>query len=1020
MFSAGLIFWATGVRAADSCVGFSGQQGEVCTLGARSADDEGDNVHYTYSWGDGSPDTWAPSQNGIPEPTSWYCDSWVQPNTWVPQNTWCWADHTWETAGAFTIYVYAYDEAGNVLKIGNELQGTPVPVTINSLELLASLTITTPSNAGWYNNNSFAYTAFCQADYGDNLNSCVLEVSQDGGSYTTAADAQSASCIGQTSCSYDAVYTYVANQEGHEFKYRLRVTDSSGSPPNNTTSYVVPSAGDIGYDESPPDVYVVSDSDIDAEPLLVTAPFLWLLDEPNYLVGPNSGISEWDLRYKKSTDSDWTTCKNNISITQATINFGSDDIDIGCSPITVTLESNTRYCFQARGRDNTDPANEEVWDDSDTDGDSCTNYQVTSPPNEPILIFPANGSNASVNTQLRWTGGDPDSVTVNYTVYLDTVNPPVVIDNPTSPISGGGNPLQVITYSPNTNLQSGLTYYWKVKAEDESDNTNESVVWSFKVNSPPVVSNVDITPTIVNQNATVSWTVRDVDGPPAQDLTFDIAYGVGNKAMASNLTLTGANCGVPIAPNYTYNCSYSLINWSCEPEVPVPGVQIKVKATDEIGDDSGYVVGNTFEINHTQPFTVNGSYSKNGPAPDAFTINPGSIDSPTISISTSDICTAVVADANAVGNETTCNGGNCTNLELKDLTRGSNSISFDLQEDSCLEIDYTINYNLITTCDKPYVQVDKGSIYSQGNIKAEFQPPENKYNASYLILGGGAGTTIVSFISGYCSAGQTEPPPINCSSGQNAPVPINSSFGKLIYPGASNSSSPRAGSFDYYGLTHKLNGSPVGDGEKNSYGHIVKITTDSDGHGDINLVGGLDFVFQETTAIDQSKSLDGKVYWVKGDLTINEKFTFNNTNPDGPSGAGLFIVDGDLKIDKDLFYDDNPLLAEALSRNLASVGWLVNGDVIINDSVKNVVGTFFVSGVAVGSTGTFSTGAGGDQLVVSGAVIAKKFNFERPSSSGDAPSEKIVADGRLLLNTPPGFFDIVSTLPIWRFHSPGQ
>ena len=92
------------------------------------------------------------------------------------------------------------------------------------------------------------------------------------------------------------------------------------------------------------------------------------------------------------------------------------------------------------------------------------------------------------------------------------------------------------------------------------------------------------------------------------------------------------------------------------------------------------------------------------------------------------------------------------------------------------------------------------------------------------------------------------------------------------------------------------------------------------------------------------------------------------------------------------------------------------GNVTINPSVSQIVGAFFVAGAAGG--GIFSTGAGPQQLTIFGAVIAKQLQLQRTASAGGGASERVVADGRVLLNTPPGFVDILSTLPTWQFRTP--
>ena len=89
-------------------------------------------------------------------------------------------------------------------------------------------------------------------------------------------------------------------------------------------------------------------------------------------------------------------------------------------------------------------------------------------------------------------------------------------------------------------------------------------------------------------------------------------------------------------------------------------------------------------------------------------------------------------------------------------------------------------------------------------------------------------------------------------------------------------------------------------------------------------------------------------------------------------------------------------------------------------SVSAAGGDASTAGISAGAAGggTFSTGAGPQQLTIFGAVIAKQLQLQRTASAGGGASERVVADGRVLLNTPPGFVDILSTLPTWQFRTP--
>jgi hypothetical protein len=95
---------------------------------------------------------------------------------------------------------------------------------------------------------------------------------------------------------------------------------------------------------------------------------------------------------------------------------------------------------------------------------------VNNPPYAPSNPSPANGATGvPVNSDLSWTGGDPDSGDfVTYDVYFGSSYPLTKIKSNTS---GTSCALENLDYS--------AKYYWKVVAWDNHQNTNASPVWSF-------------------------------------------------------------------------------------------------------------------------------------------------------------------------------------------------------------------------------------------------------------------------------------------------------------------------------------------------------------------------------------------------------------------------------------------------------------------------------------------------------------------------------------------------------------
>jgi hypothetical protein len=108
-----------------------------------------------------------------------------------------------------------------------------------------------------------------------------------------------------------------------------------------------------------------------------------------------------------------------------------------------------------------------------------TAYQINRPPYAPSNPSPVDGATGIlVNSDLSWTGGDPDSGDfVTYDVYFGSSFHLTKIKSNTS---GTSCALDNLNYS--------MKYYWKVVAWDNHQNTNASPLWSFTTKtdtSPP-------------------------------------------------------------------------------------------------------------------------------------------------------------------------------------------------------------------------------------------------------------------------------------------------------------------------------------------------------------------------------------------------------------------------------------------------------------------------------------------------------------------------------------------------------
>ncbi len=270
----------------------------------------------------------------------------------------------------------------------------------------------------------------------------------------------------------------------------------------------------------------------------------------------------------------------------------------------------------------------------------------------------------------------------------------------------------------------------------------------------------------------------------------------------------------------------------------------------------------------------------------------------------------------------------------------------------------------------PWLETKYGSIYGRGNVGTPdtATAPQGSYNASYCILASG---NIVNLIS-------------------QDPTCVTPAYRNLGFPNVSQKYKTITGIIDF--------------------DRILK---------------GDQIVYQNQD-VDAAlpKTLGGKVYYFNAvgvnSYTIDSPMTFYNARNLQSSGAGTVVVNGDLYINSNLYYEGNPVSGQI--ENLASIAWIVKGDVIISPGVSNLVGNFIAlgkSGVAcpAATCGHFKTGddsASPRQLVVNGLVMAKKFSFERFYKAAGKSAEKIIYDGRVIVNTPPGLEDLAKGLPIWR------
>jgi hypothetical protein len=97
------------------------------------------------------------------------------------------------------------------------------------------------------------------------------------------------------------------------------------------------------------------------------------------------------------------------------------------------------------------------------------------PPNQPSNPDPYNGeTDVDINHDLSWDCTDPDGDPLTYDVYFgDSSTPPLVSSNQSSQ-----------SYDPGT-LNYETNYFWKIIAWDDSDDFNQSPLWSFTTEDEP-------------------------------------------------------------------------------------------------------------------------------------------------------------------------------------------------------------------------------------------------------------------------------------------------------------------------------------------------------------------------------------------------------------------------------------------------------------------------------------------------------------------------------------------------------
>jgi len=181
------------------------------------------------------------------------------------------------------------------------------------------------------------------------------------------------------------------------------------------------------------------------------------------------------------------------------------------------------------------------------------------PPNTPSDPDPEdNATNITINTNLSWTGGDPDGDDVVYDVYLGTNQPPPrVADN-----------LNDTVYELPFLLEFETKYYWKIVSTDEHGLSTSGQIWNFttEANLPPNKAS-DPFPTNGANNvpvdALLNWNGSDPN--PGDLLTYDVYFDKEYPPTTKRESNITENFWKPYPQMYEYRTYYwKIVTWDRE------------------------------------------------------------------------------------------------------------------------------------------------------------------------------------------------------------------------------------------------------------------------------------------------------------------------------------------------------------------------------------------------------------------------------------------------------------------------
>ena len=179
--------------------------------------------------------------------------------------------------------------------------------------------------------------------------------------------------------------------------------------------------------------------------------------------------SEVTFSWDASSDTD----SYDLQITNQETNQTQTESGITSNSKEVTLVTDISYSWKivSKANDTSDSTSSDTWQFY-LAGDGQENYA----PFPATIVSPSSGSSVDSSNgsiSLSWEGNDPDeSDTLIYTIYFDDT------DGLQAP---SNNNTGVSETSIEVNVESGITYYWRVKSSD-GKSSSFTVVYSFIVN----------------------------------------------------------------------------------------------------------------------------------------------------------------------------------------------------------------------------------------------------------------------------------------------------------------------------------------------------------------------------------------------------------------------------------------------------------------------------------------------------------------------------------------------------------